>query len=113
VGFIRDKGKARAVQQSPETRCSGEGWGFYGCFNSGLGGLFSLAMDSWAFLDELVFLPLIGGGETILRAFCSSALYLSDPVSPLWMQKCRFTALYQNAGITVLSVGDGILTHLP
>jgi hypothetical protein len=53
------------VQWSPETGGlrSGEGWGFYGGFNSGLGELFSLAMDLWAFLGELVFLPLIGEGK--------------------------------------------------
>jgi hypothetical protein len=30
IGFIREKGKAtaRAVQWSPETGSSGEGWGF-------------------------------------------------------------------------------------
>jgi hypothetical protein len=55
--------------------CKGEGWGFHGRFNSGFGGLFSLAMDSQASLGELVCLPFIGGGETILRAFCSSALW--------------------------------------
>jgi hypothetical protein len=32
-------------------------------------------MDSLAFIDELVCLPLIGGGETVLRALCSSALW--------------------------------------
>jgi hypothetical protein len=65
------------MQRSLETGSSLIRWrqGFYGRFNSGLGGLFSLAMDSWAFLDELVCLSLIGGGETILRAFCSSALW--------------------------------------
>jgi hypothetical protein len=31
----------------------------------------------------------------------------------LRMQKCRFTTPSQGAGITVLSMGDGILTHLP
>jgi hypothetical protein len=30
--------------------CSGEVWGFYGCFNSGLGGTFSLAMHFKGFL---------------------------------------------------------------
>jgi hypothetical protein len=44
----------------PVAPCSGEGWGFYGRFNSGVGGFFSLAVDSWTFLDELVCLPLIG-----------------------------------------------------
>jgi hypothetical protein len=48
-------------------RCSGEGWDFYACFNSGLGkgfgGLFSLVMDLWTLLDELVCLPLMGEGK--------------------------------------------------
>jgi hypothetical protein len=44
--------------------CSGEGWGFYGCFKSRLGGFFSLAMDSQAFSGELVwFAPLLGEGK--------------------------------------------------
>jgi hypothetical protein len=34
-----------------------------------------LAVDLRAFLDDLVCLPLIEGGATILRAFCSSALW--------------------------------------
>jgi hypothetical protein len=41
VGFIREKGKAttKVLQRSLEAGGSllGEGWGFYGCFNSGLG----------------------------------------------------------------------------
>jgi hypothetical protein len=49
--------------------------GVYGCFNSGLGGFFSLAVDSWAFSGELVWFAPYGGGETILRAFGSSALW--------------------------------------
>jgi hypothetical protein len=41
--------------------CSGEGLGFYGHFNSGLGGFFSLAMHLWALSGELVlFAPLLG-----------------------------------------------------
>jgi hypothetical protein len=45
-------------------RCTGEGWGFYGRFNSGLGGFFSLAMDLQAFSGELVrFAPLLGEGK--------------------------------------------------
>jgi hypothetical protein len=48
------------------TRCSGEGWGFYGYFNSGLGEFFSLAMDSRAFSGELVWLaPLLGEGNNL------------------------------------------------
>jgi hypothetical protein len=38
----------------PVARCAGEGWGFYGHSNFGLGGLFSLAVDSWVFSGELV-----------------------------------------------------------
>jgi hypothetical protein len=78
VGFIREKGKLQQEQCSGAQKllacCSGEGWGFYGGFNSGLGELFSLAMNLPAFLDELVYLSFIGGGETILTAFFSSAL---------------------------------------
>jgi hypothetical protein len=59
VGFIREKEKAtaREVQHSPKsvTRCSGEGWGFYGRFNSRLGGFFSLTVDSPAFSGKLVW----------------------------------------------------------
>jgi hypothetical protein len=87
----------------------------YGCFNSGFSGLFLLAMDSQTFLDELVHLPLIGGGKTILRAFCSSALWqLYQTLYFLFrMQKCRFTTPSQDAGAIALSMGDGILIHLP
>jgi hypothetical protein len=47
--------------QKPVAHCSGESWGFYGHSNSGLFGFFSLAVDSWAFLGELVwFAPLLG-----------------------------------------------------
>jgi hypothetical protein len=41
---------------------------------------------------------------------------LSDLASPLQdaeMQKCRVTTPSQDAEITVLSMGDGILTYLP
>jgi hypothetical protein len=41
VGFIREKGKATAKQCSRAWKLvapwSGEGWGFYECFNSGFG----------------------------------------------------------------------------
>jgi hypothetical protein len=68
VEFIREKKKAtaREAQRSrkPVAQCSGEGWGFYGHFNSGFGGLFSLAKDLWAFSGELVwFAPLLGEGK--------------------------------------------------
>jgi hypothetical protein len=69
-------------------------------------------------------LPLIGGGGNNLESilFISPVADLSDPVSLLQdagtdlhlllkMQNCRFTS--QDAGITVLSTGAGMLTHLP
>jgi hypothetical protein len=71
----------------------------------------------WAFLDELVCLPLIEeeGGGTTLRAFCVSApwqiyetLYLL-----LRVQECRFITPSQGAGTILLSKGDGLLTRLP
>jgi hypothetical protein len=82
-------------------------------------------MDSRAFSCELVCLPLTGGGETILRAFCSSALWqIYQTLYLLFrMQECRFTTPQdagirfilpsQDAGMIVLSMGDGILTNLP
>jgi hypothetical protein len=67
---LLEKGKAtaREAQKSPEgkpvARCSGGGWGFYGRPSSGLGGFFSLAVDSRAFSGELVWLaPLLGEGN--------------------------------------------------
>jgi hypothetical protein len=79
VGFIRRKEKAtaREAQRNPEASSSLHRWrlSFYGYSKSRLGGFFSLAMDSQAFLDELVCLPLYWGKGTILRAFCSSALW--------------------------------------
>jgi hypothetical protein len=60
---------------------TGEGWGFYGRFNSGLGAFFSLGMDSWAFSGEMVWLaPLLGEGnnlESILLISLVTDLYLS------------------------------------
>jgi hypothetical protein len=69
-------------------------------------------VDSWAFLDELVHLLLIGGEETILRAFCSSALWQIYQTLYLLvrMQECRFTTTSQDAKIIVLSMG-GWDTH--
>jgi hypothetical protein len=52
--------------QKPVACCTGEGLGFYGHFNSGLGGFFSLAMDSRAFSGKLVWLaPLLGEGNSL------------------------------------------------
>jgi hypothetical protein len=54
----------RSGAQKLVARCSGEGWGFYGRFNSGLCGFFSLIMDSRAFSGELVWCaPLLGEGK--------------------------------------------------
>jgi hypothetical protein len=61
--------------------CTGEGWGFYGLFNFGLGGFFSLATDLHAFSCELIWLaPLLGEGnnlESILLISPLADLYLS------------------------------------
>jgi hypothetical protein len=40
---------------------------------------------------------------------------LISPVADLHLrvQECRFTSPSQDAVITVLSMGDGMLTHLP
>jgi hypothetical protein len=75
-----------------------------------------LAMDSRAFLDELVCLPLTGRGRgrgTTLRAFCSSALWqiYQTVYLSFRMQECRPPSP-QDVGMIVLSMGDGILTHL-
>jgi hypothetical protein len=50
-----------------------------------------------------------------LRAFYSSALWqIYQTLYLLFrMQECRFTPPSQDAGITVLSMGDWILIHLP
>jgi hypothetical protein len=83
-----------------------------------------LAVDSWAFSGELVwFAPLLG--ETVLGAFCLSALwqtyqtlYLSLGMQkcslqlPLRVQECSLLTP-QDAGMIWLSRGDGIPTHLP
>jgi hypothetical protein len=62
-----------------------------------------LAVDSRvrALFDELVHLPLIEGNDPENILFASPVAGLGDPVSPP-----------QGAGLMVLSVGDGILTHL-
>jgi hypothetical protein len=64
--------------QKPVAHCSGGGWGFYGHSNSGLGGFFPLAMDSRAFLGELVwFAPLLGEGNNL------KSILLISPVADL------------------------------
>jgi hypothetical protein len=59
---------------------------------------------TWTLLDELVCLPLIVGGTTLADY---ETLYVL-----LREQECRFTTPSQGAGLVVLSMGDGILTHL-
>jgi hypothetical protein len=56
-----------------------------GVFNAGLGGFFSLAMDSWAFSGELVwFAPLLGEGNNLESILLISPVAdLSDSVSLL------------------------------
>jgi hypothetical protein len=80
-------GNCRGARK-PVACCTGEGWGFYGYFNSGLSGFFSLAMDSCVFSSELVWLaPLLGEEnnlESILLISPVADLYLS-----LRMQECR------------------------
>jgi hypothetical protein len=70
-----------------------------------------LAKDSWAFSGELVWLaPLLGEGNNL-----ESILFIS-PVAGLYlsfrMQECRPSSP-QDVGMILLSMRDGILTHLP
>jgi hypothetical protein len=71
-------------------------------------------------------LPLIGGGETILRAFCLSACGKSETLYLLFkVQERRFTTPSQDAGRQIynsfsgcsnhsgLHGEDRIFTHLP
>jgi hypothetical protein len=68
-------------------------------------------MDSWAFSGELVwFAPLLGEGNNL------ESILLISPVADLYlsfrMQECRPPSP-QDAGMILLSTGDGMLTHLP
>jgi hypothetical protein len=68
--------------------CTSEGCGFYGRFNSRVGGFFSLVMDPQAFSGELVwFTPLLGEGNNL------ESILLISPVADLYlsfrMQECR------------------------
>jgi hypothetical protein len=58
--------------------------------------------------------PLLGRWETTLKAFCLSALWqIYETLSLLLrVQDWRFITPSQSAGLIVLSMGDGILTHL-
>jgi hypothetical protein len=69
----------------------------------------------WAFLDELVCLPLMGSGVgTTLRAFCLSAPWQIYETLNLLLrvQEFGFITLSQGAGMILLSMGDGLLTLL-
>jgi hypothetical protein len=107
-GYIQLEQCSRAWK--PIACCSGEGWGFY--FNFGFGGLFSLAMDLRAFLDELVCFPLIGWGGAILRVFCSSVLWQIYQTLYLLcrMQEYRFTPPSQDAGMQIYN-SSGYKNH--
>jgi hypothetical protein len=119
VGFIREKGRLQLGNCSgawkPVARCSGEDWGFYGHSNSLLGGGV-LIVHAFHGLSQVNWfgLHLYWGKGTILRAFCLSALWQIYQALYLFfsMQECRPPSP-QNAGMLLLSMGDGILTHLP
>jgi hypothetical protein len=72
-------------------------------------------MDSHAcaLFNELFCLPLIGE-ETILRAFCLSAIWQIYETLYLLLrvQECRFITPSQGARLIALSMRDGILTCL-
>jgi hypothetical protein len=68
-------------------------------------------MDLWAFSGELVwFAPLLGKGNNL------ESILLISPVADLYvsfrMQEYRPPSP-QDVGMILLSMGDGILTHLP
>jgi hypothetical protein len=124
VGFIRETGKATAGegQQSPEASSSLLRWrlGFLWTFNSGLGGLFSLARDSWAFSGELVWLaPLLGEGKQSWEHFAHQPCGRSvrSCISSLGCRNAVYNSLskmqewYCSPGSR--GVGSGLLTHLP
>jgi hypothetical protein len=96
VGFIRKKGKAtaREVQRSPEAHGSLHRWrlGSLWTFQLWVRGGFSLARHFKGFLRWTgLVCTFIGGGETILRALCSSALWQIYQTLYLSfrMQECR------------------------
>jgi hypothetical protein len=68
-------------------------------------------MDLQAFSGELVwFAPLLGEGNNL------ESILLISPVADLYLsfriQECS-PPTPQDVGMILLSVGDGILTHLP
>jgi hypothetical protein len=100
--------------------CSGEGWSFYGRYNSGLGGFFSLDMDLQAFSSELLWFATYGGGETILRTLWQGyqTLYLFFRMQkcslqlPLRVQECRSATFLRMQESQCCPWGNGKLTHL-
>jgi hypothetical protein len=100
--------------------------GFLWMFNSGLGGVFSLAVDSWAFSGELVwFVPSLGEGKQTWEHFahqpCGRSIrpYIfslgcekcSLPL-PLRVQECRPLTPWDAGMIWLLGVENGILICL-
>jgi hypothetical protein len=69
-------------------------------------------MCTWALFDELVCLFLMGGRT--LRAFYLSALWPIYETMYLFLRvkEYRFISPSHGAGLIVLPMGDGILTHL-
>jgi hypothetical protein len=124
IGFIREKVKAtaREVQQSPETGSSLLRWrlGFLWVSQLWVRWVFLIDHGFAAFLRWTgLVCTFIGDGETILRAFCSSALWqiyqilyhslgcrnaVYNPLSS--MKECR-TPTPQDAGVIWLSRGMG------
>jgi hypothetical protein len=78
--------------RKPLAHYTGEGWGFYGHSNSGLGGFFSLAMDSWLSQVNWFGLHLYWGEGDNLES-----ILLISPVADLYLSfRCR------NAGLHLL-----------
>jgi hypothetical protein len=82
--------------------------------NTGLGGFFSLAMDSWAFSGELVcFAPPWGRGNN-LKGICLSALWQIRPciLQDAELQIYTSSSGCRNDSALVGGLGDGILICL-
>jgi hypothetical protein len=115
VGFIREKGKATARELLQSLEAGGslhsEGWGFCGRSNSGLGRFFS-----WPWIRGLSQVNWFGLHLYWGRGNNLESILLISPVADLClsfrMQECRPPSP-RDAGMTVPSMGDGTLTHLP
>jgi hypothetical protein len=94
VRFIRRKERLNLEKccgaRKSVARCSGEGWGFYGRFNSGLGGFCSLEVDWRAFLVS----TFIGGRNNLESILLISPV--ADPSDSISSLGCR------NAGLHLL-----------